>query len=217
MLFAEASNEAPEFDDPGWRDITAYVEIDARRAAIRLTEANIYNSPHMVENPDAMWGNNAIDSYIEGKFWVSVTATIRADRRIEYFRYPAVETFKRYQVCDLGYERFRVRDRSTGQSHIDPQRLETDAEFQTRDDLPALVAYGDEQARGMEKSRAAGTASTFYFTQEYRPGDAISGVAGMGLEFPYWPMVQRVAHLNTEYGVRTQITLTDLRHAPEQR
>lgn len=212
-----ASKLPPDADDDGWRVVLANVDVDTRRAAIRFTEANIFRGPTFLADPNNQGGKNAITAYINRDFWVSITATVRGDQRMIYAPRPAGGgTLHRTQLVDLGFDRFRHEQRLAVYAHIGLVPADDDvAPYTGRDDTDALAAYGDRMAAEMAMPTVAGNASIFFLTRQYSPGDAITGVAGLGIEYERRPIVQRVTYTVIDGDVQTQLILTDLRGNPE--
>lgn len=203
----------PAPNDPGWVVVTGGPEILDDRAGIRLPHPNILSGPPFVSGLDA---RTAIRAYIERDFWVSVTATVRGDARMTYrpTRRGSPVSRVRAQFIDLGVDRYQRRMRGWGLSHLD-QIVDDEPAFSTRDDQDRFERDCDHMADAMAGARVAGTLSLFYLDGTYAPGDSFGGISGLGIKFQDMPHVERVRHINTGDGYRTDLVLTDARHAPE--
>ena len=218
--FGDGTRLPPAFDDDGWRDFSGNVEIDSDYCAIRFTDANIYNAPPFLLDPTNPHGENAIRRYIDGEFWVSVTACIRSDSRMKCEPVVTPTTsFQRAQVIDLGFERFQERWRTSGNSHLNARPLftEMNSAYTERIDTPAFLAFANELTKEMQHSRAAGVVSIPWFSTDGKLGDVATGIAGLGLAFNNRPIMTRRGWIDTGTGVRTEWVFTDLRHNPELR
>lgn len=216
----------PEVDDPGWRVYAGQVQFDAQRAAIRLTEANLWNGQPFRVDPDDADGENAISQYIRRDFWVSITACVQGDERLRYEPQPAVGPYSslyRTETFDYGFTRFQYRARRSGNSHLnafppadeqDNQVWDDDA-YESRDDTAALKAFADRQARDLVIPLAAGNVNIPWLSTDYKPGDVITGCYGMRILLDRFPIIKRVAWTVVEGDVQTTLSLTDLRESPE--
>jgi len=212
--FGRDDGQVPSPLDDDWKDVTAHVEVDLLKGAIRLTEANILNAGPFLSDPEDKYGLTAIEQYIRRAFWVSVTAVVRGDQRMEHRPQPAVATGpQRVQVIDLGYERYQYRRRRLGNSHL-RDRFDV-AAFEDRNDTEMLQKYADALAGRMVEPRVAGNPSMFFLTDAYKPGDVVTGCTGLALEWNYHPQVTRVSWVSTTRGIRTDLILTDTRETPE--
>ena len=205
----------PPANDAGWTRYAGALEIDADRAAIRLTEGNIWRAVPMLEDPDDPDGMCAMQAYIEGHFWVRVTACVEGDVRLLYAVDPIVTSGRRRAlVCDHGYDRYVVRARDSANSTL-AARAETDPRYDSVDQTGEFRAAGEALRSVYDAVRVAGDFETFFLDDQYRPGDSFSGCDGIPVNFTVFPWAKAVQHRNSSGGLRTRVILTDARANPE--
>lgn len=205
----------PPANDPKWIEFAGHVQIDTERAAIRFVEDNPYDSA-----PFHKAGNRyetAIKAYLERRFWVSVTATVRSDRRLTCMPTArgASGAVSRCKMIDLGYERFRRRLKSARSHLLGYGYLEAEPAFMARDDTAVFERYCQRAADQMAIESVGGSASIFWTDRTYACGDTFTGISGLSIAFAQYPAVERVRYVKSGAGGGTQLVLTDMRHATE--
>lgn len=216
------TDSIPKVDDPGWVVYAGKVTIDSGRALIRLDEGDFYSSPPFLSKPDEVFesssGMSAVKAYIEGHFWVQITCTIRGDRRMEFAPTPGgppgVRRARR-QTIDLGFDRFVVRDRTSGNSYLQ-DRVETNSEFKHRDDTAAFEAFCRAQMPDMRAEQVAGSYDLFYLDNVLRPGDSMRGCPAIRSTFAAFPWIKTMEFSKTaDTAMTTRLILTDERMDPD--
>lgn len=210
-----AANAESALADPNWVEYGGQAEIDPVRAIVRLKEADLWHALSLFIDPDApdIDESRAVVQYILGNMWVSITCTVRSDDRLQTTR-GITAPRDRTRLLDAGLNRFAYRNRRGGNSHLNALTTD-DPDYETRNDDPELAAYAYRLVRIGHKATVAGDPQIFWIAPEYRPGDAFSGVDGLGIAFEKWPQVETIEYSMGEDGYRTTLHLTDTRHAPD--
>ncbi len=206
----------PGPDDPGWIEYTGDVDILEDQAGLHFGESDFHGSPAFRSDPENAWDENrALWAYIWGHFWVQITATVRADRRmIQNWRTAGGSFIRdRGQITDLGFTDFVARARGKGNSYLQGQ-AEADPQFDSRDDWERFIASTEALAKRITGDTTAGNCETFFLDDSIWPGDSINGCVGLGLRFNRYPVVTCRQHFGGE-SPRTQLVLTDMRRNPE--
>lgn len=212
--FSAASAEAA-LADANWVEFGGQAEIDPLRAVVRLREADLWHALPLFVDPDApdIDDSRAIVQFIHGSMWVSVTCTVRGDERLDYVRgFPAPRA--RVVAVDTGLTRFQYRSRRHQNSHLNALPADQ-ADYEDRDDTTELSQHAYRIARAGYRPTVAGDPQVFWIAPEYRPGDAFSGVDGLGIPFDLFPAIEAIEYSLGEDGYRTTLHLTDMRHAPD--
>jgi hypothetical protein len=231
----DRTTDVPNPDDPGWVEYGGQAVIDEDRAGVWLLDANMWNDPAFREITDDEWGRSdrglAITDYINGHFWVQVTAVIRGDQRIwressttasGYDGPPrATGTRETFRLDDLGFDKFQRRLTSggnAGNSYLAglSHAATDETEYRNRNDEDELSYLAAKRVKQGAGSVVAGDLEIFFITKRYRPGDSFTGCSGLGLIFQRLPMIERVTFTSVaQSGQRTKLLLTDTRDSPE--
>lgn len=201
----------------GWVRYSGTPEIDKKRAAIWFAEENLMDSTALRENP-LVGEKNMIESYINGRFCVAITATVVGDNRLRRNCSPSGSTLTRQRtaIVDLGYERFRFRNRieRDGFRLYEP---DPEPEFNsTYDVVEDFNRFADAAAQQLASDATAGSWTAPYIKTDVRLGDSFSGCEGMGINFQSFPEVVAIEYVkDPKAGYQTIYHLTDLRHAPD--
>ena len=217
LTFTDTDPQAALNRRNNWVPYKSAPHIDPDSAAITLTEPNLFTAESLKGDPDADDGA-MLRAYMEGRFMVAITCTLLGDRRMSTSRSggSAALSRQRHRIVDLGYERFRIRQRRGQNSFLNVQPVDEDPEYEDRDDTPALERLAMGEARLMAQSPVAGSFEIPFIDQTYKLGDSFSGAAGLGIEFATYPEVISVEFVNSqEADMRTIVHLTDLRDSPE--
>ncbi len=214
-----ATDPSTALESPDWVEFKG-AEIDTKRAGIRISEPNLWKSFALSTYADAVPDSmNMLEAYINGHFMVSVTCTIRGDRRMVHKPDPTDSSFmrKRYRVIDTGLDSFRYDNRSDQNSHLKTQDPpETDPAFMDRDDTEKFQSYADREAEILVGDTVAGSVDIFWVDPTHRLGDTFTGVDGLGLQFHRYPAIVRKQYIHDQSaGYRTVLVLSDLRESPE--
>lgn len=230
-----ATDPYAAMQDADWKRYRGSVQIDAHRAALRITDANLLADPYLLKDPTDGGSLRMLEALIgydyttnaEGKeestlglphFFVRITCVVQGDERLSARPAGSGASFvsTRAAIVDLGHERFRYRNRWGQNSILNTQDVEPDPEYQGNDDTAALEKYAQREADRMAGDAAAGDVEIFYIDETHRLGDVFTGCAGLDVLFNRPSTVVRkqiVADANA--GYRTILTLEDLREAPE--
>lgn len=210
----------PEPGDDGWVTYAGKATIYPGRALIRLDEGDIWTGTPFLSQPDAQFESasdmSAMKAYIEGHFWVSITCTVRGDRRLKYAP-AAIGGIRRprRRTVDLGFDQFVIRDRDSGNSFLGV-REETDSEFSDRDDEAKLKEFAEAQRQAMKTETVAGSFDMFFMDTDLRPGDSMRGCAGLTPRYETFPWVKAMTFSRTsETAMTTSVVLTDERSDPD--
>ena len=211
-------------DAAGWSEYKGKPIFDARRAALSLTDADLWRSPLLIRQSRRM-----LEHLIDGEFYVSVTCRVVADARMFTQNNPTAAR-PRWQVVDYGFDRFKLRDRSSQNSHLRHQLntlgLWIDEDNDNRDDQSALDAEGARLAYFAGAQAVAGSPMTPWIDRTVRLGDAVTGIAGLGISFEtHYPDVAAITYTNHQAGdsgegpgrgiqYSTTLALTDTRDNP---
>lgn len=226
--------QVPAPDDAAWVPYIDQPDIDLDRAAVRLTADNPHNSPAFQEHPGNPYGTGtgglATRAYIDGHFWVQVTAGVSGDRRMTAARSVAGATHPRvrHRMLDTGMDQYvwrRRRGSQAGnsflwamqeyaQAHYTVHWPVDDAAYENRDDDDRLYKLAGQMIKGLSGETVAGDFTAWFRTDQYRVGDSFSGCAGMGFAWKRYPGIVRVQWINAG-SVRTRVILSDLRNHPE--
>lgn len=217
-LSFDATDPETALDTATWVRYGGKVFIDEHRAGLYINEANMWNAPPLLTDPNDPTGMNMLRAFIEGHFMVAVTCVVRGDERLVYRPTPTGASFtrRRARVIDTG-DRFPYRNRRSQNSMLDAQGFDV-AQFEPRPVLATelLEAYGDRGAEINVGDTVSGSFETFWFDTTYRMGDSFTGVEGLGLTFGRFPeVVRREFVYDPAAGYRTVIHLSDLRENPE--
>jgi hypothetical protein len=224
LLDTDGHPQVPAPDDDAWVPFAAQPIIDTDRAAIRLTEDNPHNSPPFRERPNEPYGDAtgglATRAFIDGHFWVQVTASVYGDRRMTSMRFKrgAAWPRTRHRTLDTGHDQYVRRFRrgvNGGNSFMGADIQHSDvAAYENRDDLNALDDLGGQLVKDLSGQTVAGSFTAWFRTDTYRLGDSFSGCAGLAFTWKRYPGVVRVQWINVG-SVQTRVILSDLRNRPE--
>ena len=197
-----------------WVEYVGAVYVDESRAAIRLNEGDIWGGlPFLVEPDLGVSSEKAIERYINGQMYVAVVATVRGDRRLSFAVTPSWPSARnRTQVIDYGHQQYRKLVRGAGLNFLP---LDDEPPYSTRDDTDKIIAAIQRDATLAGVITASCDPETFRLDASFRPGDSISGIPGLGVDFDPYPVVQSVRYTKTDGAIRTTVHSADLRTAQE--
>lgn len=218
LNFLATSPEEAAFDltNPDrWVEYVGAAHIYEDRAAIRFNEGNIWNGlPFLVEpHLGATASTKAMERYMDGQMYVAIVATVRGDRRLVNRTsrlWPSARN--RTTVIDYGHEQYVKRVRGAGVNFLP---LDDEPPFTTRDDTDNLSKAVSRDAGLAGVITTAADPETFWLDGRIRPGDALSGITGLGVDFNPYPVVQGVRYTKSEGAIRTTVHSADLRTALE--
>jgi hypothetical protein len=202
---------------PGWVQYHGSVDVDKKRAAIWISEDNLWDSAALRQDPHEE-EPNMITAYLHNSFAVAITATVVGDQRLWRNCSPSGSTLTRQRtaIVDLGYERFRFRNRieRDGFRLYEP---DPEPEFNsTYDVVEDFNRFADAAAQQLASDATAGSWTAPYIKTDVRLGDSFSGCEGMGINFQSFPEVVAIEYVkDPKAGYQTIYHLTDLRHAPD--
>lgn len=205
-------------DADGWVEFTGSVRIDEDRAAIYFQDTDIWGgAPFLVEPDLGHVSIRAIERYIAGRMFVSVTCTIEGDKRLSALKSRLGSTQRtRVKAIDAAAS-FRLDDRAAANSHLYADNGEdSDPLYNTRDDTDKVEAVAEKYVKRLSPDSISGDLETWWIDDTVRVGDAFTGSVGLGVSFPAYPAVAAISYVNAgEGGYRTKFVLTDLTTSPD--
>ena len=191
-----------------WVDVSDRVGLLEHECGIRFKPENLTT---IAPDPRDRDLDNMIHSIIDHNFRVRVTCLIAGDDRIEAHRaYRTVHKTRRtVRTYDVG-EKFRLRDLESGNSvYREGREITEDWQFKTIDDRQALADWLGVQGDQVSGEVVSGNPDIPWLELGIEPGDLITGIRGIGIDFPTPAEVAGIRL--TREGHKTTIQMTDFR------
>jgi len=191
-----------------WQRVATEVDFLEHECGIRFTADNLAT---IAPPPADSTYTNLIYAIIEGRLRVRVTCLIGGDDRLisERGARTSLKRRRTAQVVDVG-EKFKLRDLEQGYSaYREGPRLEG-WQFNTIDEGESLSEFADVQIDQLSGETVSGNPDIPWLEMGIEPGDLITGIRGIGIEFPTAAEVAGVRL--TREGLKTTLYLTDYRH-----